>query len=70
LDNNRDYVTAVEAISADGAVIKLMLILTRKVHLARFYEDLQGDIMISLSESGYTNDELSYDYIQHFERQS
>jgi hypothetical protein len=40
-----------------------MLILTGKVHLARFYEDLQGNIMIGLSESGYTNDELSYDYI-------
>jgi DDE superfamily endonuclease/Tc5 transposase DNA-binding domain len=69
-DNNRDYVTAVEAISAGGAVIEPMLILTGKVHLARFYEDLRGDIMIGLSESGYTNDELSYDYIQHFERQS
>jgi hypothetical protein len=40
-----------------------MLILIGKVHLARFYEDLRGDIMIDLSESGYTNDKLSYDYI-------
>jgi DDE superfamily endonuclease len=47
-----------------------MLILIGKVHLARFYEDLRGDIMIGLSESGYMNDKLSYDYIQHFERQS
>jgi hypothetical protein len=62
-DNNRDYVTAVEAISAGGAVIKPILILIGKVHLARFYEDLRGDIMIGLSESEYTNDELSYDYI-------
>jgi DDE superfamily endonuclease len=70
LDNNRDYVTTIEAISASGAIIEPILILTRKIHLARFYEDLQGDIMISLSESRYTNNELLYDYIQHFKRQS
>ncbi|ERF72127.1 hypothetical protein EPUS_02918 [Endocarpon pusillum Z07020] len=40
-DNNREYVTAIEAVSATGIVIKPMLILPGKVHLERFYRDLK-----------------------------
>jgi hypothetical protein len=69
-DNSRDYVTAVEAISAGGAVIDEMLILPGKVHLERFYYDLQGEVLVGLSDTGYSNDELSFEYMKHFERQS
>jgi DDE superfamily endonuclease len=69
-DNSRDYVTAIEAISAGGAVIDEMLILPGRVHLERFYHELQGEVLIGLSDSGYANDELSWEYIQHFESQS
>jgi DDE superfamily endonuclease len=47
-----------------------MLILPGKVHLERFYHDLQEDVLVGLSESGYSNDELAYEYIHHFKRQS
>ena len=69
-DNNRDYVTVIEAINAGGAVIDEILILSGKVHLERFYRELQGEVLVGLSETGYVNDELSFEYIRHFERQS
>jgi hypothetical protein len=47
-----------------------MLILPGKVHLERFYHDLQRDVLVGISESGYSNDELALEYIYHFDRQS
>jgi DDE superfamily endonuclease len=69
-DNNRQYVIAVEAVSAAGIAIEPMLILPGKLHLERFYQDLGDDILVGLSDTGYANDELTFTYIQHFERQS
>jgi hypothetical protein len=65
-DNYCDYVTAIEAISAGGAVINKMLILSRKVHLERFYYKLQKEVLVGLSETGYANDKLFIKYIRHF----
>jgi hypothetical protein len=47
-----------------------MLILSSKVHLERFYNDLKGEVLIGLSNSGYSNNKLAYEYIRHFDRQS
>ena len=47
-----------------------MLILPGKVHLERFYYELQEEVLVGLLETGYSNDEFSYEYIRHFERQS
>jgi hypothetical protein len=47
-----------------------MLILLGRVHLERFYHELQEEVLIGLSDSRYANDELSWEYIQHFESQS
>jgi DDE superfamily endonuclease len=47
-----------------------MLILPRKVHLERFYRELQEEVLVGLLETGYANDELSMEYIRHFETQS
>jgi DDE superfamily endonuclease len=60
----------VEAVSAGGAVIKEMLILPAKCHLERWYEDLGDDVLVGISESGYINNELLYEYIRHFHRYS
>ena len=59
-----------EVISANGAVINEMLILSRRVHLKRFYHELQEETLVGLLDTGYSNDELAYEYIQYFERQS
>lgn len=62
--------TVIEAISATGQVIKPMLILSGRVHLERFYQDLKDEVLVGLSDTGYANNELNWAYIQHFERQS
>ena len=69
-DNNCEYVIVIETVSTVGVVIKLMFILSEKVHLERFYRDLKDEILIDLLDTRYVNDELSYTYIQHFEHQS
>jgi hypothetical protein len=60
----------VEAVSAGGAVIKEMLIVPGKTHIESWYKDLGDDVLVGVSDTGYTNDELSYEYILHFHRQS
>jgi hypothetical protein len=67
-DGTRTLVTSVEAVSAGGAVIVEMLILPGKTHMERWYENLGDDVLVGVSDSG--NDELSYQYILHFNRQS
>jgi hypothetical protein len=69
-DGTRDLITSVEAVSAGGAVINEMLIIPAKRHLARWYDDLGADVLVGVSDSGYTNDELSYQWIRHFHRES
>jgi len=47
-----------------------MLIVSGKTHIESWYKDLRDDVLVEVSDSGYTNDELSYEYILHFHRQS
>ena len=60
----------IETVNATRAVIESMFILSRKVHLERFYRDLKNEVLVGLSDTEYVNDELTFTYIQHFERQS
>jgi len=68
-DGTRTLITSVEAVSAGGAVIKEMLIVLGKAHMQSWYQDLRDDVLVGVSDTGYTNDELSYEYILHFHRQ-
>jgi hypothetical protein len=68
LDNNREYITAVEAINAINIIIKPILILLERVYLERFYRDLEDEVLMGLSDTNYANNELTFAYIQHFER--
>ena len=67
---NRESATAVKAISATRDYLPAFLILSGTVHLSRWYEvkNLEEDTMIAVSSSGYSNDELSLAWIQHFEK--
>ncbi len=67
-DNNREFVTSVKAVSAGETAIQLMLILSAQIYQEHFYFDLENDILVGVSDTGYINDELSYKYIQHFHR--
>ena len=58
-----------EAISATGQVIPVFLILSGTMHMANWYrlEELDKDTVIGTSPTGYSNNELSMAWIQHFE---
>ena len=70
LPTNRESATAIEAINAGGAYVPAFLILSGKVHMSNWYcvKDLEDDTMIALLDSGYSNTELSFQWLQHFHR--
>lgn len=67
---NRESATAVEAISTTGEYTPAFLILSGKVHLKQWYNmpELAGDTVIAVSDSGYSNDVLSLDWLRHFDQ--
>ena len=69
---NRDFVTAVECVNAAGAAIPPLLIMKGKVHLAQWYKEtcLPDNYFCSVSETGYSNDYLSLQWLQHFDKYS
>jgi hypothetical protein len=71
-ETNRDYLTSVEAISAAGEVIPLMLILKAVQYLFQWYAytHIPDNYLLGVSDIGYNNDELALDWIQHFEKYS
>jgi hypothetical protein len=71
-ETNCDYLTSVEAILAAGDVIPLMLILKAMQHLFHWYTHMHipDDYFLGISETGYSNDKLVLDWIQHFNQYS
>jgi hypothetical protein len=60
--NNRELVTSMESIDGEGGTIDPMLIMPGQVIKEKhFPSSLNDGIMISVSESGYTNDLLSFE---------
>ena len=72
LETNRDFITSVEAISADGEVLPPLLIVQGINHLQQWYTNtaLPDDYLIGTSPSGYSNDTLSIDWLKHFDNWS
>jgi hypothetical protein len=71
-DTNRDSITAIEVISADGYVLFPFLILKAKLQLEKWYTNtsIPDSYAIGHSETGYNNDELSIDWLKHFDKWS
>jgi hypothetical protein len=66
-----EHISVVECISASGTVIAPLIIIKGAVIQARWFADLRdGDIAIGVSESGYSNDILSFQWLQHWDRLS
>ncbi|KAL2125756.1 hypothetical protein VTI74DRAFT_2848 [Chaetomium olivicolor] len=70
IPENRESATAIEAISAGGQVAPAFLILAGQCHMAQWYQqpELEDDTAIILSASGYSNDEISLEWLKHFDR--
>jgi len=59
-----------EAISGDGTVLPPMVILSGVLNQRRWYTstNIPDDTLIALSDTGYSNDDISLGWLAHFER--
>ena len=66
--DNRDYVTSTECINATGRVIPPLITLQGKVTLDKWADnDLDGQALLSTSDTGYSNDKLALSWLKHFD---
>jgi hypothetical protein len=67
---NREWVTVVHGINSQGWSIPAHIILAAKVHLTPWYKDsvLPYDWAVSVSENGWTDDKIGFEWIQHFQK--
>ena len=72
MPENRESATAIEAISAGGKYLPAFLILSSQVDMSNWYiqPELDDATVITLSPTGYSNDENSLAWIQHFDKHS
>jgi acylphosphatase len=61
--------TVGETISGDGEVLPCLVICAAQLHLEGWvHNNLDGDTLMAISETGYTNDELALEWLKHFEK--
>ena len=66
---NCKWVTVIECINASGWALPPFVILEGKVHLTAWYKTtIPSDWTITVSENGWTNDALGFQWIQHFDK--
>ncbi|KAI0994339.1 hypothetical protein K3495_g13843 [Podosphaera aphanis] len=66
---NWDYVTCIEAISANSKTTPPMVILSGALLLEKFFgNELDDGVLFAITESGYTNDMLSFEWMKHFDK--
>jgi len=67
---NRELVTSCEAISGDGYALPPMLILPGTLHLQDWTTktNLDDNVLLAVSDTGYSNDRLALEWISHFDR--
>ncbi|KAM5527127.1 transposase [Fusarium oxysporum f. sp. phaseoli] len=67
---NREWITAIQAVNAEGQAIAPFIIGAGQYHLANWYRecDLPGDWVIATSQNGWTNNQLGLEWLKHFDR--
>jgi hypothetical protein len=64
---NRQWVTAIEAVNAKGWAIPPFIIFEGKLHQMTWYQTgIPETWRVAVSDSGWTNDKLGLEWIQHF----
>uniref|UniRef100_A0A093XPI5 Pogo transposable element with ZNF domain n=1 Tax=Talaromyces marneffei PM1 TaxID=1077442 RepID=A0A093XPI5_TALMA len=67
--SSRELVSTIEGISATGNKIPPMLIFTGKAILESWFKYLkEEDWLITISDKGYSNDTIAYEWLQHFDK--
>ncbi|RYC78417.1 hypothetical protein BFJ63_vAg18709 [Fusarium oxysporum f. sp. narcissi] len=67
---NREWITVIQAINAEGQSIAPFIIGAGQYHLANWYREcnLPGDWVIAMSQNGWTNNKLGLEWLKHFDR--
>ncbi|KAJ6437104.1 FAD linked oxidase domain-containingprotein [Purpureocillium lavendulum] len=70
IPENRESATLIEAISAGGRNTPAFIILAGQNHMAHWYhqQELEPETVLRPTPSGYSNDEISLEWIQHFNK--
>ena len=65
---NREWVTVIEGVNAEGWAIPPFVIFKGQCHLSAWYsDDVPCDWVIAVSDNGWTTNELGLRWLQHFE---
>ncbi|KAI9044681.1 uncharacterized protein KD926_011651 [Aspergillus affinis] len=67
---NREWVISIVTINATGSVLPPQIIFAGKMQQEKWFEALPDDWRISLSENGWTNDKLGFEWLQFFDQYS
>jgi DDE superfamily endonuclease/Tc5 transposase DNA-binding domain len=67
---DRTWMTGIECPNALGWMIPPFIIAPGKVHLRYWYDEssLPKDMVVALSENGWTNDDLGLQWLKHFDK--
>lgn len=64
-DGNRETVTIIETICADGTVLRPLIIWKGKVHTNKMYAELEkrNKVAFTTSKKGYTDNQITLEYL-------
>ncbi|KAJ3545078.1 hypothetical protein NM208_g450 [Fusarium decemcellulare] len=67
---NREWITVIQAINAEGQAIQPFIIGAGQYHLANWYQEsnLPGDWVIATTQNGWTDNETGLEWLKHFDR--
>ena len=60
---NREWITLIITISAVGSVLPPQIIFADKIQQEKWFEAIPNDWRISVSDNGWTNDKLAFDWL-------
>ena len=66
---SRSLITVIECVAADGSILPPCIILPGKGHLEDWFthSNMPDSWLISVSSTGYTSDEIAFNWVQHFD---
>jgi DNA-binding NarL/FixJ family response regulator len=65
--STQELVTTIESINAEESAIPPFLIFASKVILESWFQYLtENDWKVTITESGFSNDEIAYEWLQQF----
>ncbi|RKK90403.1 hypothetical protein BFJ68_g16457 [Fusarium oxysporum] len=66
---NREWVTVIQSINAEGWAIQPFIVVAGQYHLASWYQEsnLPGDWAIATTQNGWTDNETGPEWLKHFD---